>query len=77
METQFSRNEIINEVKSITKGLKPASQETIIAVKPLPPAVSVEIEWSVPETRRKPARPQIAPDTAIVRIITFLTSIPM
>lgn len=58
-------------------GLNLASQETMIAVKPWPPTVLVEIVWSVPATSIRPARPQTAPEMAIVRTITRPTSMPM
>ena len=51
-------------------------QATIIAVNPRPPAVLVEIVWLEPQTISHPANPQIAPEIAIVRMITFLTLIP-
>ena len=52
------------------------SHATMIAVNPRPPAVAVEIVWLAPLTITKPAIPQIAPEIAIVRIITFFTWIP-
>ena len=60
----------------ITNGLNLDSHATMMAVKPLPPAVSVLIVWFVPPTSKSPAIPQIAPDTMRVLIITFLTFIP-
>ena len=47
-----------------------------MAVKPRPPAVEVEMVWLEPATAMKPARPQIAPDSAMVRMVTFLTLMP-
>ena len=72
-----SRKVIRKAVKIIYIGLNFASHDTIIAVKPLPPAVVVVIVWFVPPTRSKPAIPQTAPDRIIVLIITFFTFSPM
>ena len=65
------------DVIIIRMGLNLASHETIMAVKPIPPAKFLEIVWLVPETRRKPASPQMPPESTIVRIMTFLTLIPI
>ena len=70
-DAPFSRKTISNEVSTIKIGLNFASHDTIIAVKPLPPAVSLLREWSVPATKRKPAIPHIAPEIAIVLKITL------
>ena len=68
---------IISKVMATMKNvLNLASQATMIAVKPRPPAVLVEIVWSTPATPTNPASPHTAPDIIIVRIITFLTLIP-
>ena len=72
----LSRNTRKKEIRSIIYGLNLASHETIIAVKPRPPAVLVEIVWLEPLTRRKPVSPHNAPEIAIVHIITLLTFIP-
>ena len=64
-------------VKIIVMGLNLPSHETIMAVKPLPPTRFESIEWEEPPTSKRPASPHIAPDTSIVRIITFLTFMPM
>ena len=50
---------------------------TIIAVNPRPFATVVVMVWFVLPTSNKPATPQTAPERSIVRIITFLTLIPM
>ena len=71
-----SRKTMRKVVSTIIAGLNLASHETIIAVKPIPPAEEVVMEWSTPETIRKPHRPQSPPESAIVRIITFLTLMP-
>ena len=63
-EAPFSRKTIRREVSIMKTGLNFASHETIIAVKPLPPAVSLLSEWSVPATSKNPAIPQIAPEIA-------------
>ena len=52
------------------------SHATMIAVNPRPPAVAVEIVWLAPLTITNPAIPQIAPEIAMVQIITFFTWIP-
>ena len=51
----------------MTKGLNLASQATMMAVKPRPPAVSVEMVWLAPETAMKPVKPQMAPERIMVR----------
>ena len=48
----------------------------MMAVKPRPPAVEVEMVWLAPETAMKPARPQMAPEMAMVRMVTFFTLMP-
>ena len=50
------------------KGFIFASQATMMAVKPRPPAVLVEMVRETADTARKPAKPQMAPDRAMVRI---------
>ena len=49
---------------------------TMMAVKPCPPAVLVEIVWSLPATIRNPARPQMAPEISMVRTRTQRTLMP-
>ena len=71
----LSKNTIRNVVNTIYNGLNLASQDTIIAVKPRPPAVVVLIVWFVPPTNKRPAIPQIAPETTSVLITTFFTLI--
>jgi len=72
----FCMNTRKKDTRIITKVLNLLSQETIMAVKPLPPAVLVEIVWLAPPTMIKPAIPQIAPDRAMVRRITRFTLMP-
>ena len=48
----------------------------MMAVKPRPPALVVEMVWSLPATIRKPQRPQIAPEISIVRTVTRRTLMP-
>ena len=55
-------------MRIITKGFILASQATMMAVKPRPPAVLVEMVRDTAETARKPAKPQIAPEMAMVRM---------
>ena len=47
-----------------------------MAVNPLPSAVIVEIVWLAPLTITNPAIPQIAPEIAMVRMMTLFTWIP-
>ena len=70
------RNTSSRLVKIMPMGLNFAIQDTITAVKPLPPAVFTEMVWSEAPTSRKPARPQRAPDSSMVRIITQSTLMP-
>ena len=56
------------EISSMTKGFIFASQATMMAVKPRPPAVLMEMVWETADTARKPAKPQTAPEMAMVRI---------
>ena len=72
----FCRNTRKKDTKAMVKVLSLDSQATMIAVKPRPPAVLVEMVWLAPETSMKPARPHIAPEMAIVRRMTFLTEMP-
>lgn len=72
----FCMNTRKKDTRIITKVLNLLSQETMMAVKPLPPAVLVEMVWLAPPTMIKPAIPQIAPDSAMVRRITRFTLIP-
>ena len=51
----FCMNTRKKDTRIITKVLNLLSQETIMAVKPLPPAVLVEIVWLAPPTMIKPA----------------------
>ena len=48
----------------------------MMAVKPLPPAVEVEMVWSRPATSRKPHSPQMAPLVIMVRMMTRRTLMP-
>ena len=41
--------------------------------KPRPPAVLMEMVWLAPDTARKPAIPHTAPDTTMVRMMTWGT----
>ena len=54
------------EISIIVKVLNLASQATMIAVNPRPPAVEVDMVWLAPDTATKPARPQMAPEMAMV-----------
>ena len=58
------------------KVLNLESHATMMAVNPRPSAVAVEMVWLAPLTMTKPAIPQMAPEIAMVRIITYLTRIP-
>ena len=60
---------------AIAHTLNFASHATIIAVKPRPPAVLVEIVWEEPLTRINPAIPAIPPEIPTVRTMTFPTLI--
>ena len=51
----FSRNTRRKAIRTITKVLNWASQATMMAVKPRPPAVLVEMVWLEPATAMKPA----------------------
>ena len=73
----LERKTTSKEVKIIKIGLNLASQETRMAVKPLPPAVALLIVWLMPATRRNPVMPQIKPDKTKVRMMTFFTLIPI
>ena len=57
-------------------GLNFASQETMTAVKPRPPARVVVMVWSVPATSSRPATPQMAPESSSVRMMTRSTFMP-
>ena len=72
-----SRNTSRKDVNIIISGLNLANHDTMMAVNPLPSAVVEAMECDVPPTRRRPVRPHIAPDIAMVRMITFFTLIPM
>ena len=61
------------EKRIITKELNLASHATMMAVKPRPPAVLMEMVWLAPDTARKPAIPHTAPDTTMVRMMTWGT----
>lgn len=76
LSAPFCINTRKKETSIITKVLNLLSQDTMMAVKPLPPAVLVDIVWLAPQTMMKPAIPQMAPDSAMVRRITFFTLIP-
>ena len=71
-----SINTMPKETATMINVLNLESHATIMAVKPRPPAVAVEIVWLAPLTITKPAIPQIAPEIAMVRTITFFTWIP-
>ncbi len=64
------------EINTMKSGLKFAIHATIIAVKPLPFAVLVDSVWLEPPTMTAPARPQMAPEMAMVRRMTLGTLIP-
>ena len=53
-----------------------AIQATMIAVKPRPPAVLMEMVWSAPATPTMPATPHTAPEMSMVRMTTRLTLMP-
>ena len=72
----FSRKTRRKEMTTMTKVLNLASQATMMAVKPRPPAVEVEMVWPAPATAMKPARPQMAPEMAMVRIKTLESLMP-
>ena len=72
----FCMNTRKNDTRTMANALNLLSQDTMMAVNPLPPAVLVEMVWLAPLTMMKPAMPQMAPDRAMVRIITFFTLIP-
>ena len=71
-----SRNTSSRLVKIMMMGSNFASQETMTAVKPRPPTIVVVTVWLMPPTSSRPARPQTAPDKAMVRIMTFSTLMP-
>ena len=72
----FCMNTRKNETRIMANALNLLSQETMMAVKPRPPAVLVEMVWLAPLTMINQAIPQMAPDKAMVRRITFFTLIP-
>ena len=61
------------EMRIMINGLNFASHATMMAVKPLPPAVLVEMVWLAPDTARKPAMPHSAPEINMVRVMTLGT----
>ena len=63
-------------VKIIQTGLNLASHETMTAVKPRPSTMVGVSVWFVPATSSRPARPQIAPDSSMVRMTTRSTLMP-
>ena len=63
-------------VKIMAMGLNLASQETMTAVKPRPSTMVVERVWLVEPTRRRPMRPQTAPESTMVRMMTRSTLMP-
>ena len=63
-------------VNTMKTGLNFASQETMTAVKPRPPARVVVMVWSVPATSSRPATPQMAPESSSVRMMTRSTFMP-
>ena len=63
-------------VKTMTMGLNFASHETMTAVKPRPPTMVVVRVWSVPAVKSKPIRPQTAPESTMVRMMTRSTLMP-
>ena len=63
-------------VRIIQIGLNLASHETMTAVKPRPSTMLVVSVWFVPPTSRRPARPQTAPESSIVRMMTRSTLMP-
>ena len=69
----FPINTRKKEIRIMINGLNFASQDTMMAVNPRPPAVLVEIVWEDPLTSRNPVKPQIAPDNAMVRMMTLFT----
>ena len=70
------RKTIRKLVRIIQMGLNLASHETMTAVKPRPSTMVVVSVWFVPPTSSRPARPQIAPDSSMVRMMTFSTLMP-
>ena len=63
-------------VKIMKIGLNLASHETMTAVKPRPSAMVVVSVCSVLPTSSRPATPQIAPESSIVRTMTRFTLMP-
>ena len=63
-------------VKIMMMGLNFAIHDTMTAVKPRPPTMVVVSVWSVPAVRRKPIRPQTAPESSMVRMMTRSTLMP-
>ena len=57
-------------------GLNLASQLTSTAVKPRPSTMVVVRVWLVEPTSSSPARPQTAPESSMVRMMTFSTLMP-
>ena len=63
-------------ISAMKSGLKFAIQATRMAVKPRPFAVLTESVCPAPPTITAPARPQIAPEMAMVRSMTRCTEMP-
>ena len=58
------------------KGLNLDIQDTMTAVKPRPSTMVVVRVWSMPAVSSKPIRPQIAPESTMVRMMTRSTLMP-
>ena len=72
----LSKKTINSDINAILIILNLASQQIIIAVNPLPPAVCLEIVCDIPATSTNPATPANPPDNKTVRIIVLGTLIP-
>ena len=64
------------ETISMPTGLSRASQATVMAVKPTPPATVSLSVLSAPEACSMPARPHTPAERNIVRMTTRLTGMP-
>ena len=63
-------------VRIIQTGLNFASHETMTAVKPRPSTMVGVRVWLVPPTSSRPVRPQMAPESSMVRMMTRSTLMP-
>ena len=67
---------VIKDTNIIVNVFSLDSHATTMAVKPRPSAMPVEMVCPAPPTSTKPATPQIAPEMAMVRMMTRLTLMP-